>query len=344
MKHLIIIGGGFAGSYIARKLEQQFHVTLFDTKDYFEFTPSVLRTLVQPDHLKKIEVKHSAYLRHTTIIQKAVTEFTSAEVIADQKHYPFDYLVIASGSHYTTPIKEENIAIAARGKELREYAQKLEDAKKILIVGGGVVGVELAAEIIERYPNKKVTVAHAQNTLLERTPRRAQTYAEAFLRKRNVQILFRERVNLGQRKIYTTHNGKKLSADLVFLCIGISPNTEFFAPHLSNLLNEKNFIQVNNFLQLPHHPHLFAAGDCNDLREEKTAQGAEEQAKLVVDNLLALESGEKLKHYVSHPRPMVISLGAKHGIFIYKRFVCTGIIPGLLKSLIEWKTMRRYRT
>ncbi len=343
MKHLIIIGGGFAGAYLAKELEQEFDVTLFDTKDYFEFTPSVLRTLVEPEHIKKIEVLHSSYLKRATIIREAVERVTPTEIIVGKKCYPFDYLVIASGSRYNSPIKEQDIVIKMRGQELRNYAQKLEKAKSVLIVGGGVVGTELAAEICEKYPQKKITMVHAGSSLLERNPTKARAYAEHFLKKRNVTILFNERITGGKGKIYHTDKEKKINADLVFLCTGIVPNSEFLEKDLSHSLNEKKFLHINQYLQLEEHPAIFAAGDINDSKEEKTAQSAEKQAEVVCHNIRALEKKQQLKSYLPHQRPMVISLGKWHGIFIDKNFVWTGIIPSFLKRAIEWKTMWRYK-
>lgn len=49
-REVVIVGGGFAGAYVAKALEDCFRVTLVDNKDYFEFTPSVLRTIVEPNH------------------------------------------------------------------------------------------------------------------------------------------------------------------------------------------------------------------------------------------------------------------------------------------------------
>ena len=63
MKSVVIIGGGFAGAYAAKHLENDFNVTLIDGKDYFEFTPSVLRTIVEPTHIKKIQVLHTHYFQ-----------------------------------------------------------------------------------------------------------------------------------------------------------------------------------------------------------------------------------------------------------------------------------------
>ena len=55
-KKLIIIGGGFAGSKIAKKLESQFHTILIDNKNHFEYTPGVLRTIVKPLKIKKLSL------------------------------------------------------------------------------------------------------------------------------------------------------------------------------------------------------------------------------------------------------------------------------------------------
>jgi len=343
MKQLIIIGGGFAGAYIARKLESEFAVTLFDTKDYFEFTPSVLRTLVEPKHLQRIEVPHQAYLHTAMIIRKPVTEVTDNEVIGGGKEYLFDYLVIASGSRYTVPIKEENIVIAARGRELQQWAHQLEKAKNVLIVGGGIVGTELAAEIVERFPEKEITLIHSKKDLLERNPRKAQKYARRFLQRRGVKIIFEERVVDTAAKKYATNKGREIFADLAFLCTGIAPNSQFLKKNGKITLAEDSFVQVNAHLQVTNCPNIFAAGDITNIKEEKTAQAAEKQAEVVIDNLRALAEGRKLREYVSKARPMVISLGKWNGILVYHHFVWTGILPGLIKQLIEWKTMRRYR-
>ncbi|MBI4152404.1 FAD-dependent oxidoreductase [Candidatus Woesearchaeota archaeon] len=349
MKKIIIIGGGFAGAYIARQLESEFAVTLFDTKDYFEFTPSVLRTLVEPRHLPKIEVPHQAYLQKAVIVRKPVMEVADNKVIAGGMEYLFDYLVIASGSRYTVPIKEENIVIAARGRDLQQWAHQLEKAKKVLIVGGGIVGTELAAEIVDRFPEKEITLVHSKKDLLDRNPRKAKEYARRFLQQRGIKLIFEEKVIDTQKeriptaKKYITNKRGEIFADLAFLCTGIVPNSEFLKKNEKISLAESGFVQVNAHLQVANCPNIFAAGDITNIKEEKTAQAAEKQAEVVIDNIRALAAGRKLREYASKARPMVISLGKWKGILVYRQFVWTGFFPGLLKRLIEWKTMHRYR-
>ena len=92
-KKLVIVGGGFAGALIAKKLETKFNVILIDTKDYFEFTPGILRTLVQPSHIKKIQVLHSHYLKYAKTIKGCVTKIDKKYVYCDNKKISFNYLV-----------------------------------------------------------------------------------------------------------------------------------------------------------------------------------------------------------------------------------------------------------
>jgi len=352
MKKIVIIGGGFAGSLIAKKLEKEkFEVILIDTKNYFEFTPSILRTIVEPQHIKKIQVIHSHYLHKTRVIVGEVKEISKEKVKVrypnnSKKTIDFDYLVIASGSSYNLPMKEKNVVISTRANVLRDCYEKLCKSKEILIIGGGLVGVELAAEIIDHYgkENKKITMVHANKDLIERNDKKAIKYAEKFLRKNRVNLIFNEIVMKSDKKgIFITNRGRKIKTDMAFLCTGIKPNFEFLKRNFSSILNEKNQISVNSYLQVKGNKNIFSAGEITSIKEEKTAQNAEYQARVVVRNILNLEKKLPLKKYVSQPRVMVISLGKKNGILTYKNFIFTGIIPGFLKGFIEWETMKKYR-
>src|SRR3989344_6506176 len=168
MKKLVILGGGFAGAKIAKALENKFETTLIDRKDYFEFTPSILRAIINPHHLKKIQILHTHYLNKTRIITDCVTEISLNKVKTKNHTFNFDYLIIASGSSYNTPFKEKDVVIATRGNKLRNYNSNLEKSKSITIIGGGLVGIELAGEIINFNRNKPVTIIHSGDKLILR--------------------------------------------------------------------------------------------------------------------------------------------------------------------------------
>jgi len=354
MKKVIIIGGGFAGAYCAQHLEQDFDATLIDLKDYFEFTPGILRTIVEPGHIKKIQVLHTHYLKHAKFIRAEVKTVTPNYVLFDGKRLGYDYLIICSGSRYHQPFKEKRIVLSTRAEHLRQYYDQLCKAKEILIIGGGVVGVELAAEIAthckkEKDKGRTITIAHAHDRFLTRNNQKAIDFAERFLAKHGVKIMYNERVMSHNGKTFITDGGKKIKADLAFLCTGIRSNSDFMKKYFKTKLNEREQIEVNAFLQLEGSGNIFVCGDVNNSHEEKTAQSAEKQAMVAVENMYRLE--QSLQHhaqqllvaYYPTKKPMVISLGKWCGILEWGRFTWCGILPGILKNLVEWKTMMRYR-
>jgi NADH dehydrogenase FAD-containing subunit len=340
-KKLVIIGGGFAGAKIAKKLQDKFDVTLIDKKDYFEFTPGILRTIVYPEHANKIEVKHDEYFKKGKFVMGCVSKIRGNNVILKDhiKEIKFDYLVIASGSRYESPIKDdENIIISSRSKELQKYHEKLSKSKEIIIIGGGIVGIELAGELVGKYKDKKIIIVHSKKVLISRNNKKSQEYAKKKLQSRGVEIIFDDRVKKKIGKKVITEKGKEILCDLAIVCTGIKPNSEF----IDNKYKEKGFVKVNEFLQFEGKKNVFVCGDVAGVVEEKVAQGAEKQADIVINNILSQDKGKELKKYKSGRKPMVISLGMYDGIFEYKNFVITGFIPAFMKWAIEKKTMMRY--
>lgn len=343
-KRVVIVGGGFAGSYIVKKLESKFDVTLIDTKEYFEFTPGILRTIAKPERVKKIQVLHTHYLKNARVEIGEVIEVSKKNVLLKSgRKFGYDYLIIASGSSYDFPIKEQNIVVVTRAKHLRDCHRELDEAKRVLIIGGGLVGVELAGEILDRYKNKKISIVQASNRLIPRNCEKSRKYVTNFLEKGGVEIVYSERLLSKSGGKYVTKKGREFDADLVFLCTGIKPNYELMKKNFTKVLNEVGQIKVNDYLQVEGFENIFVPGDVNSFREEKTAQNAELQGKVVANNICALDKGHDLKKYKSKARVMVISLGRFNGVFEYKNFVLSGKIPALLKWVIERMEMMKHR-
>lgn len=341
-KKIVIIGGGFTGTRCARIFEKDdlFEVTLIDKKPYFEFTPSILRTILEPEHEKKIQILHKDYLKKTRIIVDEVIDVSEKWVRTKKNKIDFDYLVIASGSDYSKPIKEPEIISSNRARELAMYHKRLEKADSVLIIGGGLVGVELAAEICTHYKDKEITICHSHDGLIERNHPKARRYVENFLKKHGVKIILEERAKKKEGKRIITEKGRKISADMVFMTVGIKSNYEFLKKNFSKLLNKRNQIEVNEFLQVNDFKNIFAGGDITDIDEEKTAQTAEKHADVIIRNIKNFEHKKTLVKYTKRRWPMLISLGKYDGVFDNGRIAFGGFVPAMMKWFVEWKTMQ----
>ncbi|HLC78090.1 MAG TPA: FAD-dependent oxidoreductase [Candidatus Nanoarchaeia archaeon] len=342
-KKIVIIGGGFAGAYLAKNLQDSFKVTLVDKKEYFEFTPSILKVIVNPKSFNKIQICHKTYLDKGEFICGEVSEVGRDYIIVAHKKLKFDYLVLASGSKYNAPIKDPLVLVPQRGKEIQEYHDKLEKAGDVVIVGGGLVGVELASEIKCVYKDKKITLIQFDSSLIPRNCKKSRDYAQKHLEKCGVKLIFNEMVIKKDKNEWITDKGNKVKGDIVFFCTGIKSNSEFMSKNFKDKLDGSGHIKTNTFLQLEGFGNIFVAGDVSDIKEEKTAQGAEDQAQLILKNIKKIEGGKDMREYQSSKKPFVISLGRNKGIFEYRNFTLTGFIPSLMKKAIEWKTMWRYR-
>ena len=347
VKRVVVVGGGFAGSNVVCGLEkdERFFVTLIDTKDYFEFTPGVLRVLVEPEHIKKIQVCHESYLKKSKFLRGKIFSINDNSVsLENGKKINFDYLVLASGSFYHEPFKSENVVSATRAKELSEFYERLKNAKRVVIVGGGLVGTEITGEILDNYPEKEITIIHSHDRILERNPLRASEYVKKLYEGKGVKFFLNEKVKDYKKKNLETDKGTKIKADLVFGSIGITPHSEMIVKsEFANLIDENKFVEVDEFLRLKGKERIFICGDVAGVKEEKTAQHAVHQARVVARNIKNFESGKKLHKYVGEDSPLVISLGKWNGLFVHKNFVLTGIIPAFMKWFIEWNEMRKYR-
>jgi NADH dehydrogenase FAD-containing subunit len=266
--HVVIIGGGFAGTYCAQLLENDMKVTLIDTKEHFEFTPSFLRLIVQPSKLRTIQRYHRDYLKQsTTVLCGRVTRVTPYAVTIDKnRQITFDYLVIASGSHDAIPKtllceNYNNVFVCNSSQTMRHCHNVLRLLKQkeraaVLIIGGGITGTELAAEISSdsQFRDLNIILVHSNRRLLPSLSPTASDYAYHFLMEHNVTLVLGHKVvnqiRFEHQSVFVTNMGKYLYADVAFYCANPQPSSEFMSESMSHCLDAKGWILVNEYLQL----------------------------------------------------------------------------------------------
>ncbi|KAL3649357.1 hypothetical protein CASFOL_005760 [Castilleja foliolosa] len=334
-KKVVVVGGGVAGSLIAKTLEDDADVYLIDPKEFSEISWASLRSMVEPSFAERSVINHSEYLRNAHVITSTATGITGNEVLtAQDRCVAYDYLVIATGhvdaGAYT---KSERLS------HYRAEHEKIKSAKSILIVGGGPSGVELAGEIVVDFPDKKVTLVHRGSRLLEFIGEKAGKKALDWLISKNVEVILGQSVNLNSvpsNGAYVTSGGETIAADCHFLCTGSPIGSSWLKETLlKDKLDSHGRLMVDDKLRVKGHDNIFAIGDITDIPELKQGYLAHAHAVLAAKNVKLLIKGEsecKLSSYKPASAIAIVSLGRREGVAQMMCVTLAGRIPGKIKS------------
>lgn len=342
---LVILGGGFCGARVARGLDHhdEFDVTLIDEKNCFEYKPGDIKVISNPRYLDNISVPYETFLEETRILTGEVIKVTPSFVRFEDEKIDYDTLLISTGIDYPIFLEnEDDVYTPTKTSSALKINKKLPNSNTVLIIGGGLIGTEVAAEIVTKWPEKKLVIIHSADRLIERNTEKASHYAKNFLEKRGAEIVFGEKVIANDNGTFKTDSGRYVQADLGIWCAGIDWNPYFMEEFESSVFTDKRSLKVDKYLRLKKYPNIFVGGDITNINEEKTAQKAEKHAKVITENLKRRRKGEKLLPYTSDERPIVVSLGDTAGILVSKNRTLTGIIPGLFKWAIEYWTLSHY--
>jgi NADH oxidase (H2O2-forming) len=181
----------------------------------------------------------------------------------------FEKLVLATGS---TPVRPDwleganlkNVFTIPKDKEyLDHFKTCLEGFTKIVVIGGGFIGVEMADEFCKS--GKDVTLVETMPHVLSLAfdPEFA-VKAEEVLKSRGVKLktgISVKQIN-GDKKVtgVTLGTDENIAADAVILSIGYRPNSTL-AVKSGFAVNKMGFIKVNEYMRTEN-PDIFAIGDC----------------------------------------------------------------------------------
>jgi len=316
---VLIIGGGFAGVGTAQDLAKNgIKSTLVDQKDYFEVTFANLRNLTDPDKNKNRARKYYKDFLKSDFIQTRVNSLNDQQAeLSNGDLIQFKRAIIASGTRYPSmSVAKSNKALTLekRNQELMTQHEKLKNAATVLVIGGGVVGVELAGEIISAFPDKKVTLSHGGSTLLDGFKPKAQMKAQQQLIQQGVKLEFNRRYQQQGDYYVDINSGEKNYAEMVFEAVGAMPNNEFLKPYLSDILNVKGYVEVDKKFNVLGHKSLYALGDIADVGEAKLGYLAKQQGFHLASIISADIAGKTSTAYKPNKLMALIPTGQNSGV------------------------------
>jgi apoptosis-inducing factor 2 len=317
-----VIGGGYAGVAVAKGLDEFADVTLVEPRDAFVHNVAALRALVEPEWLPDIFLPYDRLLASGRVVRERAVEVDAGGVLLSSgEELSPDYIVVATGSTYPYPAKSGTDDTAAALVRYRQSHEELLRAGRVLIVGAGPTGLELAGEIDARWPEKRITILEPQPDILA-GPYKQELRDEVRrqLEQRGVEFVLGDALtgepesppaSFGPFAV-STAGRRTIEADIWYRCYGLRPLSDCLSGELATTRRGDGSIEVTQTLQVKGQPAVFALGDVA-AADLKGAGRASRQAEIVVANIRALADGSELEDYEPSPPAIVIPLGPNGG-------------------------------
>lgn len=307
---IVIIGGGFAGISLAKRLRnKKVQVVLLDKHNYHNFQPLMYQVAtggLEPDSIaypiRKIVQEYKDFYFRLAEVRDIDPE--NNIIYADIGDIKYDYLVIATGSKTNyfgnKEIERNSMAMKTIPQSLNIRSLILENFEQALLtndiderhslmnfvlVGGGPTGVELAGALAEMkkailpkdYPDldvrkMEINLIQGSNRVLDLMSENASEKAEKFLLDLGVSVWKNVRVTGYDGKTVTTSSDLSFDSATVIWTAGV----QGALPHglkADSFIKNVNRIKVNQFNQVEGYDNLFAIGDIAVMASEQYPQG-----------------------------------------------------------------------
>jgi NADH dehydrogenase len=354
-KRILILGGGFGGVYTAVHLEklckgrQDIEIVLISRDNFLLMTPLLFEVCSGTLDFRHCSFPIRAFLKNTRFaeanvegvdLERRVVHLSAPSEAAE---LGYDQLILAlggmtnrgmiPGSEHAFTFKTLADALVLRNRLIDRFerADATVDSdfkRKLLtfvIIGGGLVGVELLGEMTAMVDGmmplyKHILRDHVRFILLqggdrimpEIDPQLAAYGAGVLSARRGVEIRTNTRVQaIEPGKVHLQN--EVIEAETIVLAAGIVPS-----PVVAGLPVDKDkrgHIVVDATMQCRTHPEVWAIGDCASIPAAdgrpypNLAQHALREAKVLSRNLLASLDGRPLQPFVYDNLGMMGSLG-----------------------------------
>lgn len=297
--HIVILGGGFAGTTLAQRLERRLpegcQVTLLSQENYITYHPllaEVVGATIMPGHVvapirQMIERTRFRMVNVTDIDFKKRQISYAGEV---EGNLSYDHLVLACGVsanldivpgmiQYALPLKTLGDALFIRNRMMArlEQAEIQEDAEvrrwlvTFIIVGGGFSGVEVAAEIcdflharLSYYPNInpdecRIVLLHRDSRLLSDLSPKLGRFCCDTMRKHGVDVRLNTTAMRVDKRGVELASGERINGGTVVCTIGTAANA---LVQKLDLPKQRERIQTLPDMSVPGFRDVWALGDC----------------------------------------------------------------------------------
>jgi NADH dehydrogenase len=334
LERIVIVGGGFGGLQMARKLSRKnYQVVLIDKNNYHQFQPlfyQVAMAGLEPSSIvfpfrKLFHGKKNIYIRVTEVME---VDPITKRLQTPLGHCNYDHLIVATGAdtnYYgneeiqknSIPMKSVAEALSLRNTILDDYEEALttpgydlrQELVDIVIVGGGATGVELAGSLAEMkkyvlpkdYPELDIEgevdiyLIQSGDKILKGMSEESSAKALKYLRDMGVKVLLDSQVTGFDGKLVTLQDGGTIPTQKVIWAAGVKGQPLAGLPE--EAVTYGNRLAVDRYHRVKGTEDVYAVGDVSYMEEEAWPKGHPQVAQVAIQmgGNLAKNFGRKHK-------------------------------------------------
>ena len=377
MKKVVIIGGGYAGIYALRELIKNgdIKITLIDKHTYHNLQPEVYDLIANKSNLADVTIdlttlcngfEHS-YLEFKNLRVTNVDFNLQKISTAENEIIEYDYLIVAAGARTLFPkkleglnntddIKKLNRALFFKQSFEKQLFNKIEDeAKKcdkthIAVVGAGLSGVEIAAEMAffaKKFfkrgsfacHNLEISLISSGNSILPGFAPNMIKMSHDRLKSLDINIITNTKMESCDKEYLYLSNGTKIRYSFIVFSGGIEASN--ISSKLNTEKNQKNQILVDEYLKIEKHDNVFAIGD---IAQIKNSAGEIMPANVTVARASGVTAGQNVLKSIENKdlikcdpklEGTLIALGGKYAVCdLYGIIQIKGFIGYMIKQYV----------
>jgi len=376
--------GVYAALQLEKKFarESNVEVTLISEDNFMLFTPMLPEIPSSSIEAKHIVSPLRAFFRKVKFQNKEVQSIDFGRRVVIAAHCPacelnelrFDYLVLALGSQtnfqgipgladHAFPMKTLGDAMMLRNHvidvfehaDLQDEAPMRERMLTFVVAGGGFAGVETVAELKDfavaaqsfyrnvRPEEVRVLLVHSGARVLPEISDSLAHYALKRLVEKGVEVRLNTRVTSASAGWIELDGKERISTNTLVWTAGVKPSD--LLTTLGCPLTKRGAISVNEYLEVPECPGVWALGDCASVPDRgtgrpypPTAQNAIRQGALVARNIVACLRNEPKKAFSYRPLGVLACLGRRSAVAEIWRFKFSGFFAWWL-----WRTIYLFK-
>jgi NADH dehydrogenase len=323
---VVIIGANFAGLTAAIQLPKTLDVTVVDPSPHFEWIPAIHEILSGVKTPRGLQLDRAQIIAHAGhhFVQDSVTQIDARRrrvMTAAGESLAYDVAIVAVGGvtnnyhiagvdRHTWPFR--TVADSKAIEQQLDLLRHTLPALQVVVVGGGISGVEALGELLRRYrdrPELSFTIVEASSQLMPGFPKTIDVDLRRICQEHSVTIHTGDPVGRITPKAVWLASGKRVPSALTIWAAGLAPPP---------LLRESKLIRpphtwapVYQSLQSRYAQNIFVVGDAAALPKPvgKQAYNAIDMGALAAQNATRWLAGQSLKDFKPPAKPMLVAFG-----------------------------------